>query len=143
LFRNIGNGRIQDPFTPPKEWTDLPEVCEEVISSIPDDVKKLIIEKQTKAHTKIWKAGETKILKESDIVAAGAPVIMAALRTEFPVQVKERRGKRLAERKEKGAPSAPSSGIQYLPYKSPSGSDSDDCDCDDCDMDFGDFGYEY
>ena len=144
LFRNIGNGRIKDPFTPPKAWTDLPEVCEEVISSLPEDVKKLLTEVQTKAQTKIWKAGETKILKESEIVAAKAPVIMAALRTEFPVQIKETREKRLAERKGKGAPSAPSSGIQYLPYKSPSGSESDDCDCDeDCDMDFDDFGYEY
>jgi hypothetical protein len=26
LVRNIGSGAIKDPFTPPKEWTDLP-VC--------------------------------------------------------------------------------------------------------------------
>lgn len=25
LFRNVGNGAIDDPFLPPKAWTDLPE----------------------------------------------------------------------------------------------------------------------
>jgi hypothetical protein len=29
LFRNIGYGNVKDTFTPPKEWTDLPDVIDE------------------------------------------------------------------------------------------------------------------
>lgn len=93
LFRNIGRGKIKDPFTPPKAWTDLPD---------------------PKSDLEIWEAGETKILSEADIVAAGAPVIMAGLRTEFPPQLKEVREKRLRERIDKGCPNKPSPGVQNL-----------------------------
>jgi hypothetical protein len=29
LFRNVGHGAIADPYTPPKEWLDLPKVVPE------------------------------------------------------------------------------------------------------------------
>lgn len=88
LFRNIGAARLVDPFTPPREWTDLPYVGVEpssLISFNTKDVAKKVSEEQTAR----WNAtGPTKFLTEAEVVAAGAPVIYAGLRSRYPQQDK-------------------------------------------------------
>lgn len=127
LFRNIGNGLIKDPFTPPKAWTDLPSVAPEACNVFSTGCKAIadydlssfspeeFAEEQRKAHRKIWDAhGPTKILTLSEVEKAGAPVIMAGLRTEFPPETKATRDKKLEARKENKIPLSPSSGTQHL-----------------------------
>ncbi len=115
LFRNIGNGRIKDPFTPPKAWSDLPSVVPEAYQAILPDGQDFA-DKQRDAQLKIWKDGKLSIKKESEIVAAGAPVVMAGLRTEFPPQLKEDRQAKLKERAGKDCPNKPSAGTNCSFY---------------------------
>lgn len=82
LFRNIGAGRVKDPFTPPKGWTDLPDPYSGDMSE----------ENMRKIQTDRWIAnGPTKFMTEAEVVAAGAPVVLAGLRSKFPQQTKESR----------------------------------------------------
>ena len=57
LYRNIGAGRIKDPFTPPKEWTNLPDPYNGDMS----------IENTRKVQTDFWNAHTTKTFSESDM----------------------------------------------------------------------------
>jgi hypothetical protein len=87
LFRNIGNAAIADPFAPPKEWTDLPE--------------------QTKTQTEIWEeTSPTKLITESEAVAAGATIIMAGKRSQYPQEPKTSRDAKEAAAGKKPAPAA-------------------------------------
>lgn len=80
-FRNIGSGALSDPFTPPKEWTDLPEVLPEAWSYVDADKRQTLEKAQRVVHTKIWnKHGKPKFLTEKELKKAGAPVIMAGQR---------------------------------------------------------------
>jgi len=115
LFRNIGGGKVSDPFTPPKQWTDLDKVVPEAVDFIPTDQRKAFADEQRELHTAIWKAhGPTKILKESEVKKAGAPVIMAGMRTQFPPMLKEKREQMLQQQKEGKLTFAASSGTQHL-----------------------------
>lgn len=81
LFRNIGAGKVTDPFVPPKAWTDLPDPYQGDMS--PSNMTKVQL-----AH---WKEGVTKFLTEAEIVKAGAPVIKVGLRSKYPQQPKDQR----------------------------------------------------
>lgn len=133
LFRNIGNGFIEDPFTPPKAWTDLPDVVPEAweyMNKHPDGLDpadycearpfepEVLADEQRKAHRKIWDAhGPTKIMTLSEVEKSGAPIIMAGLRTEFPPEPKTQRDEKLQKRKEANNPFIPSSGTQHLYHR--------------------------
>ena len=107
LFRNITGSRIKDPLTPPKGWTDLPKVIPEAWEGIPDDTRKEIAEGQTAVHKEHWKAtSPTKLLTEKEIVAAGAPVVMAGLRSKYPQQPKATREQAQKAEAAKVAPKA-------------------------------------
>lgn len=116
LFRNVGPNKLANAFTPPPSWTSLPSVIPEAYESdLSTEAKRKDFTKQTMdALTPIWNAGTTTIRKESDIVAAGAPIIMAAQRTEFPVETKAKREQRIQDRKAKGIPVQPSHGTQHV-----------------------------
>lgn len=116
LFRNVGPNKLANAFTPPSSWTNLPTVVPEAYQSdlSTADKRKDFTKQTMDALTPVWAAGTTVIRKESDIVAAGAPVVMGALRTEFPVELKASREKRLQERKEKNIPVQPSVGSQHI-----------------------------
>lgn len=82
LVRNVGNGAIKDQFTPPKEWTKLESVVPEAWQFI-DENKPL--DKLTKdireAQRVIWDSiPPAKFLTESQIEAAGAPVMYSGVR---------------------------------------------------------------
>lgn len=114
LFRNIGtNGKIDDPFTPPKEWTDLPSVVNEAwtFTTLELGAGQHLADQQRNQHLAIWneKIGPQSIKTEEEIVAVGAPVFVGALRTEFPVETKARREERL-----KSSKANPSAGTQYI-----------------------------
>jgi hypothetical protein len=117
LFRNIGRGAVADPFTPPKAWTDLSSVKPEAWQALfrdeadvylPDAVNAKgepiegggivamgqdeFLKRQRVADLAIWnKIGKAKFLTEAQIVAAGAPVILAGLRSENKQEAKATR----------------------------------------------------
>lgn len=105
LIRNCGPNAVADQFTPPKAWTDLPdngktELWEYIlpnaeVSEHPTTPKDLT--KQYKdIDAAIWdKIGPAKLLTEAEVHAAGAPVIMAGIRSEFPQEFKEDRDAKL------------------------------------------------
>lgn len=93
LYRNIGSGAPSDPFTPPKAWQDLPSTTPEVWQFVQEP--KEFAKAQSAAQRVIWdRIGPPKFLKESEVVAAGAPVILAGLRSENPQEPKETRDAR-------------------------------------------------
>jgi hypothetical protein len=91
LFRNISTGAVKDPFTPPKEWTDLaaPEGMVEAWTKYADQTAELTLD-QIKAHTAIWKAGTTVIRSKAEceeaMKAAGTEITYAGQRSPMPQQ---------------------------------------------------------
>lgn len=91
LARNIGKGNDGNPHKPPKEWQKLGGTA---------PLYDLVGEKRTKElanitheqQTKVWNdIGPAKFLTEEEVVAAGAPVILAAQRTKVPQESKANR----------------------------------------------------
>lgn len=82
LFRNIGAGAIEDPFTPPKEWLALKGCIPEVYIDITKSgYSRKLAEAQRAFHRESWnKIGPAKRYTEAEIVAAGAPVILGGRR---------------------------------------------------------------
>lgn len=71
LFRNIGGGAVEDPFQPPKQWTDPPDPYAGDMSP----------EAMQSVQLRHWAdLGPAKIMTEAEIRAAGAPVILAGRR---------------------------------------------------------------
>jgi hypothetical protein len=82
LVRNIGNGAIKDQFTPPKEWTDLPQVVPEAWTFLDENkpLEKLTSEVR-EAQRKVWDSiPPAKFMTESQVEEAGAPVRYAGVR---------------------------------------------------------------
>lgn len=103
LFRNIGSGAPKDMFTPPKAWTDLPsngkdELITLIGSPYGDEYSGESITKQYRdVDTKCWNAaGPAKLYTQKEVEAAGVPVLLSAIRTQFPPQGPETRKKALA-----------------------------------------------
>ena len=119
LFRNIGAEGSVDPFTPPKEWTNLPSVKPEAWQAVSDvqfaDTGPMLLAKeQFEADKKIWNAlGKAKLMTEEEVVAAGAPVILAGKRSQFPQQEKSQRHPDKAETAAKQASAFPD--MEILP----------------------------
>jgi hypothetical protein len=92
LFRNIQASRVVDPLKPPESWTALPEQSPEMWALIPEADRKAFTDAQTDFGRKRWaKTSPTVIATMADIVKAGAPVIMAGLRSANPPEPKETR----------------------------------------------------
>lgn len=100
LFRNIGRFGASDPFTPPAAWQDLPSVKTEAWRALSDpqfaDVSPSdLAQKQFAEDKVIWgRIGPPKFMTESEVVAAGAPVILAGLRGANPQEPKATRDAR-------------------------------------------------
>ena len=93
LFRNISASKIQDPFTPPKEWTALPDVVPESWSLVaPNDRMTFGIE-SSKAQKALWLTGKTKKYKREDVEAKGVSVTLAGQRSKYPQQLAAAREK--------------------------------------------------
>lgn len=85
LIRNVGPNAVADQFTPPSAWTDLPDVVPEPWQSItnPAAYTAEIAKTQKPLYNKLPKL--TKY-SESEIEAAGVPVIYAGKRVESAKQ---------------------------------------------------------
>lgn len=102
LFRNIGNGAIRDPFTPPKGWTDLPSVkpeANDLILASGEGIGTAFSQGQRDADLTIWQEGKTVLLKEADLVKAGAPITLAGIVGRLPAtkEGREREDAMIAE----------------------------------------------
>lgn len=91
LFRNIGQGSIADPFTPPKQWTDLPGTKSEAWMDIGGNMENQgrfeLANLQRTQDRAIWDSHVPKpFLTKAQVIKAGAPVILAGLRSKFPQQ---------------------------------------------------------
>ena len=92
LFRNIGQGASGNPLVPPSAWTSLPKVVDEAWEMIPSLGIAAFVSKQNEDQTKIWNdIGPAKLLTEAQVIKAGAPVVLAGLRSKFPQQDKKLR----------------------------------------------------
>lgn len=107
LFRNIGAGSIEDPFTPPKAWTDLPSVTVEALDYLTDEEKNILTTAQKDAHRKVWEEHNQPLLTRKEVEAAGAPVTLAGLRSMFPQQLESERNE---AKQQAGA-------ADYVPYE--------------------------
>jgi len=113
LIRNCGPNRLRNVFTPPKTWTDLPTVVPETYTLLGDT--KALSKQITDAHVSIWEnSPKVQILSEDEITKAGAPVILAGLRTEFPPEPKHKREEKMAKRQAGELPFQPSAGTQHF-----------------------------
>lgn len=89
LFRNIGKNSLKDPFTPPKEWTSLPKVKTEqwdfTLGTGSTDFEGLT-KVQFEEDKVVWAKPVKPLLTKQQVIDAGAPVILAGLRSRFPQQ---------------------------------------------------------
>lgn len=82
MFRNITNNRIKNPLMPPKIWKDLPSVVPEAWELIPARSVTPFIKLQSDAQIEIWKKNSpTKLLTKQEVLAAGAEVTLAGIRS--------------------------------------------------------------
>jgi hypothetical protein len=94
LIRNIGNGAIKDPFTPPKAWTDLPSVKLESWDELFDEQGSptLLAESQFSADKAVWeKLGPPKFYTEAELEKEGIPIWYAGVRNKYPQELKANR----------------------------------------------------
>jgi hypothetical protein len=98
LIRNIGRGGLKDPFTPPKEWQALPNVKPERwncgTSLVPGGFE-LLTKEQHAADTEIWnRIGPAKFMTRQQIIDAGAPVVLAGQRSDYPQEFETERNRK-------------------------------------------------
>ena len=125
LFRNIGIGAINDQFTPPKQWLYLPEVKAEPWQNMTEEQRKDATDAMRVIDTDVWnKIGKPTFLTEEEVVAAGAPVVYAGIRSKFPQQTKAERDEAMSAVAEMGSADAP--------WANAEAEDCDECDCDEC-----------
>lgn len=87
LFRNVGAGSVDDQFTPPKEWTDLPSVVPEAWERISDRPK--LTTEIVDAQLPLYKAlGKPKFYTEQQLEAEGVPITLAGVRSQQPQRLK-------------------------------------------------------
>lgn len=106
LFRNIGAGRISDPFQPPQEWLYLEGGVSEVYTHLndPSHGENLTIDLQRSRdtlHLSQWdKTGPVTFLKRQELVDAGVPVILAGLRSDYKQETEQDRAAKIGKKPE-------------------------------------------
>jgi hypothetical protein len=119
LVRNI-TGAVNDPFTPPAAWASLPSNGKnELHEFIPDRLE--LARQYAKIDKVIWdKVGPAKLYTRAEVEAAGAPVILAGMRSENPQEYaftrEERNAVKVAsgEKKQEVSLKAPIASIPVL-----------------------------
>lgn len=106
LFRNIGNGRVLDPFEPPAAWKELTDGPLNANDFITENQRKKIIASQDKHNLKNWeRLGPPKFYTRQEVKDAGVAVTLAGQRSKFPQQLEAAREEALAAQ-EKASPKA-------------------------------------
>lgn len=121
LFRNIGFGKVLDPFEPPKEWLDLEGGVSEVSNYLDKEqggARWALLRSREKVHMEQYKKlTPVKIYTQQELKDADIPITLAGRRSEYPQEpletreFKERTKKKLSGANKKGssAPCASSS----------------------------------
>lgn len=130
LYRNVGNGQVKDPLTPPKAWTDLPSVVPETWQLInPNDTtvfdgKKEVTVSSIESYMAVSNAAQLEVYNklpkgefysEEELTKAGVPIIVAGKRSTNPQELKSQRDAR-EERKEQQTSAAAAK--KTAPFKS-------------------------
>lgn len=114
LFRNIGNGSVADPLTPPAAWSEMTGGVKQAVDYLTPNQRASVAKAQKQFHRKAWeKLGPPKFYTKAQVKEAGVTVTLAGQRSKFPQQSEDARAKVLkADNKKKAAPakSAPFSG---------------------------------
>jgi hypothetical protein len=111
LFRNIGVGKISNPFAPPPEWTSLEGGVREIFDKLsPDDMANLSYNRE-QLHLKRWnEIAFAKLYSKEQLKADGVPITYAGRRSEFPQESETAREQKLKDKEKEGkvqATSAP------------------------------------
>ncbi len=137
LFRNIGNGALKDPYTPPSSWTDLPSSHPEVWEALGMDAVGLnerSQEAQLKSYNELPKGA---FMTEEQLEKDGVPIFYAGLRSKNPQESKATRLASIEDQNKKATKGAPKA-APFLPsIDADSFEDGIDC-CDDMDWDYDD-----
>jgi hypothetical protein len=100
LFRNIGVGRVENPFTPPDAWLALEGTFSEVNQKLSEDEQVALEKERYDYHLSQWdKIGPIKQLTRQEVIDAGAPVILAGLFSDNPQEEESVRQKKQEEAK--------------------------------------------
>lgn len=97
LFRNIGNGAIQDPFQPPAEWTNLGGGVLEVSSFLSANHIEQLQASRDEVHLERWNNTKTTFYKRKDLEAEGVPIWLAGRRSTNPQEMAKYREQRNKE----------------------------------------------
>jgi len=92
LFRNIGAGKISNPFQPPREWLDLDGGVGEVFGYLcQKDIDKLQ-RSRDELHLERWnEIGPVKFYTKEELKDEGVPITLAGRRSEFPQELEATR----------------------------------------------------
>lgn len=131
LFRNIGTGAVADPYTPPKEWTDLPSVAPETWEALGLDSVGLTARVQ-EAQLPLYNAlPKGQFMSEKELEEAGVPVIYAGVRSRLPQQPKPQREQAVADMNKDKPASAAAPFVASIDSSDFEESMEDNYDCDD------------
>lgn len=90
LFRNVGVGCVEDQFTPPEEWRELPSVVPEAWEAIPD--RQEWTGSVQDAQMPLYKAlGKPKLYSEDELDEMGVPVTLAGRRSSKPQRLRKQK----------------------------------------------------
>lgn len=99
LFRNIGSGAVDNPFMPPKEWTNLEGGVEEIWDYLKEGEAVDPFEKLQKSRDEIHRAkweetSPTKFYKRAELEKEGIPIWLAGRRSTNPQELANTREER-------------------------------------------------
>lgn len=92
LFRNIGAGRVRNPYKPPEEWTEIESGIPVEVSSYAVASGSQIARENEEFHTKVWETnGKPTFYTEKELDSEGVPVTYAGIRSKYPQESREKR----------------------------------------------------
>lgn len=109
LFRNIGVGKIANPFQPPREWEELEGGVKEIYDGSVkfDDIQ----ESRDELHLKRWnEIGPVKFYTKEELKSENIPITLAGRRSEFP---QESEASRESKQQASGAPKPAPFAVSY------------------------------
>ena len=88
LFRNIGVGKIANPFQPPRAWLELEGGVGEVYGYLSDKDMAKLQDSRDELHLKRWnEIGSVRFYSKDELKDAGVPITLAGRRSQFPQEL--------------------------------------------------------
>jgi len=91
LFRNIGRSFVDNPFTPPTAWTDLPSVVPEAWSLLLEKSHDLADEQRQAQLSLFNSLPKNTFFTEAELIALDVPITLSGVRSEYPQELKSLR----------------------------------------------------